>query len=249
MSHGSKALFPSRVATSFLVGSAFLATCLAMPFSASQAQDLVEAALAQSLPELCFDPLVAVKKSAAVPPQSADWPLEMRPGGDSPASAALIKAGLLTIAEAATPGELARRARFGEGRAPAAQALALSPAAAPYLRERVLQGPMQIGMPVIERRLCFGRLTVDRIMDRTPPVPTPAGLAVRVTYAIRIVDIAPWAALPEVRTAIPEVQAAFASEGRQRIVTLVQTGQGWQPLGSARPARQPLTVGTDIALR
>lgn len=226
---------------------AFLAATSIAPVADTRAQGVsvrenLVAALDQSLPELCFDPLVVVKRSAAVPPQSAGWPIEMRPGAASPASDALLQAGLVDKVAPPTLGSPERRSRFGEGRPSAGEALALSPGAAPYLRTRILEGPVQVGEPVVDRRVCFARQAVERVLHSTIPVNTLAGLAVRVTYTARLIEIAPWALLPEVQSAISEVRAAFGAQDVPRSILLIQTDQGWRPL-DGHFARQQLAAG------
>lgn len=80
---------------------------------------------------------------------------------------------------------------------------------------------------------CYGQKTVASILNWSSPVSMGDSLETEVNYTYKIVNLAPWARLPAIQQAFPDVGATVsgASKATQKI-TLRTTSAGWKASGS-----------------
>lgn len=76
--------------------------------------------------------------------------------------------------------------------------------------------------------LCYGRMTLDKIVSWTPPASTAGVTETIVTYQYRLEDQPDWVKQPDIQKAYPEIGKLVAGAGHTPVrMPLVQTEDGW----------------------
>ena len=76
---------------------------------------------------------------------------------------------------------------------------------------------------------CYGRKTVDSIIQWTEPITRGAYSRKEVTYTYRIVDVASWAERRDVQHVFPDIRTTVSgASNTDEIATLQLTNKGWE---------------------
>lgn len=82
--------------------------------------------------------------------------------------------------------------------------------------------------------LCYGHKSIASVLKWTEPTTVGADTQAEVSYTYKIPDLAPWAKLPDVQQAFPDIGAVVRGiSSTSQTIGLHLTNHGWEPLDSS----------------